>query len=192
MQLKMSIITGMPVWDELPVYKICHYPLEKRDYRPFAQLRACANQEMLFFRVWAFETKPSPQSVLLVKLQPDPANETVFCFTADSAGGLDCVVETPEGEKALAEYGILPALHTYRGEDLEGEYWGIVLQLPRKALELVLGSDPIRPGHRMLGGVYKRDTHPASTHYGSLFPADAAKENPFDKSSFGEFLLVDY
>lgn len=41
MDFKISLIEGQPVWDALPVGKIIYYPLEKRDYRPFAQARMC-------------------------------------------------------------------------------------------------------------------------------------------------------
>lgn len=61
MDFKISLIEGHPVWDALPVGKIIYYPLEKRDYRPFAQARMCANKTDFFLRLWAFETHPSPK-----------------------------------------------------------------------------------------------------------------------------------
>ena len=48
MDFKISLIEGHPVWDALPVGKIIYYPLEKRDYRPFAQARMCANKTDFF------------------------------------------------------------------------------------------------------------------------------------------------
>ena len=72
MDFKISIIEGQPIWDALPVGKIIHYPLEKRDYRPFAQVRMCVNQTDLFLRMWAFEARPSAQSALIARLNFDP------------------------------------------------------------------------------------------------------------------------
>ena len=48
MDFKISLIEGQPVWDALPVGKIIYYPLEKRDYRPFAQARMCVNETDFF------------------------------------------------------------------------------------------------------------------------------------------------
>lgn len=59
-----------------------------------------------------------------------------------------------KGEKTpLALYGILPEMHSYRGEDLEGEYWGVVVKLPRRAVEKIYGRDPIEPGYAMIGNL---------------------------------------
>ena len=74
MDFKISLIEGQPVWDALPVGKIIYYPLEKRDYRPFAQARMCVNETDFFLRLWAFETRPSPESVLMARLNFDPAH----------------------------------------------------------------------------------------------------------------------
>ena len=87
-------------------------------------------------------------------------------------------------------YGVLPDLHSYRGEDLEGEYWGVVVKLPRCAVEKIYGRDPIEAGYAMQGNLYKQDTDPASRHMGSLFPIDLTKEEPFGSASFGTMLFV--
>lgn len=87
MDFKISLIEGHPVWDALPVGKIIYYPLEKRDYRPFAQARMCANKTDFFLRLWAFETHPSPESVLMARLNFDPAHSEAFLeIRVDSMG----------------------------------------------------------------------------------------------------------
>ncbi len=193
MDFKISIIEGQPVWDALPVGKIIHYPLEKRDYRPFAQARICVNQTDLFLRMWAFETRPSPQSVLIARLNFDPAHAEAYLeMTVDSVGGMGCFVQSGKERTPLALYGVLPQLHSYRGEDLEGEYWGVVVQLPRAAVQKIYNEDPIRPGCEIRGNLYKRDDAPGSRHMGSLFPADLEKEDPFGPASFGPMIFVHY
>ena len=193
MDFKISLIEGHPVWDALPVGKIIYYPLEKRDYRPFAQARMCANKTDFFLRLWAFETHPSPESVLMARLNFDPAHSEAFLeIRVDSMGGMTCVVREKEKKTPLALYGILPEMHSYRGEDLEGEYWGVVVKLPRRAVEKIYGRDPIEPGYAMIGNLYKQDTDPASSHMGSLFPVDLTKEDPFGPSSFCPLVFVNY
>ena len=163
MDFKISLIEGQPVWDALPVGKIIYYPLEKRDYRPFAQARMCVNQSDFYLRLWAFETRPSPESVLMARLNFDPGRSEAFLeIRVDSMGGMTCVVREKEKETPLALYGVLPDLHSYRGEDLEGEYWGVVIKLPRHAIEKIYGRDPIGPGYTMQGNLYKEDTKPRS------------------------------
>lgn len=193
MDFKISIIEGQPVWDALPVGKIIHYPLEKRDYRPFAQVRMCVNQTDLFLRMWAFEARPSHQSALIARLNFDPDNSGSFLeIKVDSVGGMECTVWSGEERKPLGLYGVLPQLHSYRGEDLEGEYWGVVVKLPRAAVEKIYGADPIRPGYEIKGNLYKQDTSPDSRHMGSLFPADLGKEDPFGPASFCPLVFVNY
>lgn len=93
MDFKISLIEGQPVWDALPVGKIIYYPLEKRDYRPFAQARMCVNETDFFLRLWAFETRPSPESVLMARLNFDPAHSKAFLeMRVDSMGGMTCTV----------------------------------------------------------------------------------------------------
>ena len=53
-----------PRFDVLPTYKITCYPLEKRDYKPFAQGQLCLTPGQLCIRLWAFEARPRPQSML--------------------------------------------------------------------------------------------------------------------------------
>lgn len=193
MDFKISIIEGQPIWDALPVGKIVHYPLEKRDYRPFAQARMCVNETDFFLRMWAFETHPTPSSVLMARLQFDPDHsDQVLEITVNSLGGMDCAMLEGQKQTPLALYGVLPQLHSYRGEDLEGEYWGIVVKIPRSAIQKIYGADPIQPGYAIKGNLYKKDTAPASTHWGSLFPVDLSCEDPFGQASFQRLLFVNY
>ena len=193
MEWKISIIQGQPVWDALPVGKIIYYPMEKRDYRPFAQARLCVNRTHFFLRLWAFETHPSDQSVLMARLNFDPERSGKFLeLTADSRGGLDCTVRDGADKTPLAAYGVLPQMHSYWGEDLEGEYWGVMICLPRDAIRAVYGEDPIRPGYVMRGNLYKQDNAQATRHLGSLFPIDLEREDPFGPASFQPMEFVPY
>ncbi|MDD3193225.1 MAG: hypothetical protein PHE47_05150 [Oscillospiraceae bacterium] len=193
MDFKISMVKGQPVWDALPVGKIIYYPLEKRDYRPFAQVRMCVNETDFFLRLWAFETRPSPESVLMARLAFAPdQKEPYLQIRVDSFGGMDCTVQDGEKKTPLALYGVLPQLHSYRGEDLEGEYWGVVVTLPRSAVQKIYGTDPIAPGYAMRGNLYKEDTAPKSSHRGSLFPIDLEQEDPFGPASFQPFVFVNY
>ena len=51
----ISMITGEPLWNSLPAAKIINYPLEKADYKPYAQARLCISNDDLHIQMLAFE-----------------------------------------------------------------------------------------------------------------------------------------
>ncbi len=188
---EIHIIEGLPLWDALPSGKIIHYPLAERDYRPFAQVSMCANEDWFYIRLWAFEAHPSPKSVLTAKLNFSPQkSETYLILSSDSKGALESSVQKLDGSVPLALYKSLPQLRTYTGQDLEGEYWGVVISLPRFAVKSVYGEDPIKPGSQITGNVIKQDTGLNTNHIGSLFPADPSHDDPFGPASFKAMRFV--
>ena len=64
MDFPITKLTDLADADTLPVMKITSYPLEQRDYRPFAQAAAAVYEGGLLLRLWAFEAAPSPLSSL--------------------------------------------------------------------------------------------------------------------------------
>lgn len=58
-----------PQFDTLPVMKVTRYPLEPRDYKPFAQGMLAVDPQRLYVRLWAFETPPEPESRILCVLR---------------------------------------------------------------------------------------------------------------------------
>ena len=193
MSFPVSKISGLPVWDSLPVAKIIRYPLEKRDYKPLAQARLCVNETDFCLRMWAFETAPSLESRLICSLNFYPEQSSRWLsLRCGSAGRGSWLVCGPDGESPLGEYLILPQLKAYLGEDLEGIYWGAVVTLPLTALDLVYGTHHLPAGHRMLGNLYKVDDAPESRHYGCFYDTDFTRPDPFDAHSFGEFQVTAY
>ena len=45
----ISMITGDPLWNSLPAAKIINYPLEKADYKPYAQARLCVSNDDFYY-----------------------------------------------------------------------------------------------------------------------------------------------
>ena len=60
----ISMITGEPLWNSLPAAKIINYPLEKADYKPYAQARLCISNDDLHIQMLAFEVEPEEKSVV--------------------------------------------------------------------------------------------------------------------------------
>lgn len=182
---KISLVSGQPSFDSLPVAKITNYPLEERDYKPFAQSRICINEDYLYIQMWAFEVNPSPKSSLKAILT-SPDGESGFSVELLSTGHLEF---TPFPDNAGFA---LPLLHSMWGEDLQGEYWGGSLQIPIETAYTLLKKQNLQPGGIIRGNLYKISTDSNKPHKGSYFPADFAHGREFAQESMDNFEVVGY
>lgn len=185
MEAVICTLPGPPKFDAIPTYKITSYPLEKRDYKPFAQAQVCVTPQVLAVRLWAFEAHPKPLSRLEgVFAAPDCA--LALWITAWADGRWSCVRKSPEGTETL-EAEVRPMA----GDDFQGEYWGIAATLPRPQAEEALGLS-LEPGAVALGNFYKRSRDPEKPHDGSCWPADFAGGREYEPSSLRSFTVVRY
>lgn len=203
MTFKVSKITGSPSYDSLPVAKVVTYPLEKRDYRPFAQNILCVSDTCLHLRMWAFEVNPPAMSRLEAVLYifedaPDTALAIVAIPAGQSSDGGDVIgccllkngAEVPvsaEIEKKLQSI----VLHPHNGEDLQGVYWGYTIDIPLTLLEEWGGRTRLRSGSRFPGNFYKICAEQPYIHYGCFAKADF-EGNPYLSASMGDFEVVTY
>ena len=65
------------------------------------------------------------------------------------------------------------------GEDLEGEYWGVVVKLPRCAVEKIYGRDPIEAGYAMQETFINRILTRQAAIWAVFFPDRPDKRGPF-------------
>lgn len=181
----ICILPGPPKFDAIPTYKITCYPLERRDYKPFAQAQVCVTPKVLAIRLWAFESRPKPLSrVEAVFGRPDRAPS--LRVTAWAEGRWRCVRGAAPEELPL-DAGVRPMA----GDDFQGEYWGISLTLSRSLAEEALGL-ALEPGAAVLGNFYKRSCDPEKPHDGSFWPADFAGGREYDRPSLARFTVVRY
>ena len=175
-----------PKLDTLPTYKITDYPLEQRDYKPFAQAKVCVTPQDFLVQMWAFEMVPQPES-LLRAVFTRPASHNLLVLTAGATGTCTCLARSPEGDKPLDAI-----VHSLDGEDLQGIYWGATITLRRAVVEQLLGEGCTQAGGTLLGNFYKLSDSPLKPHKGSLYPADFAAGREYALSSLGEFRIVSY
>lgn len=182
---KISLVAGEPSFDSLPVAKITDYPLEKHDYKPYAQARICLSQTSLYIQMWAFEVNPEKESSLKIVLAGEGLRSG---FSAElwSTGQLEF---SPWGS---ADATASPELHPLWGEDLQGVFWGGTLKLPIEPVRKLLGEQNLQPGSIIKGNIYKLSTSAAHPHMGSLFPAQFGTGDPFGPASMGDFEVVSY
>ncbi|MGI6404516.1 MAG: hypothetical protein ACOX0K_10010 [Oscillospiraceae bacterium] len=190
MPFKMFRVNSAAELDSAPVALTAHYPLEKRDYKPYAQCNLCWNEDALLLRMWAFELSPPPSSQLMALLylweeQPHTAlavtmePEEICTFSLYKQGVFQ-PIEPPQNFR----------LHPHSGEDLQGVYWGGLATLPKRWLEQ-WGEVPLKAGAKMWGNFFKLCPGPEMAHQGSAFPADFLGD-PFDRKSMEQFLVVSY
>ena len=190
---KVSRITGRLGYDSVPVAKIVDYPLERRDYRPFAQCILCMDEDALHLRMWAFEVSPQPASALHCVLYPfarqaGPGLKITVAHGEEHAVTAACSLLRAEGE-IPCDLGI--ATHPHNGEDLQGVYWGMSLDIPLARLEQLGGETLLQSGKHFPGNFYKTGEAPGFTHMGSYFPADFP-DAPYSRRSMGEFHPTTY
>lgn len=198
----VSSIPGRPNLDSLPVAKIIHYPLEERDYKPFAQCVLCVGEGALHLRMWAFEVSVPAGSSLAAVLYLYPAAENRALRLSMEHGPEDRVAlgahlledgrELPLDAELQRELWNGLGHRPYNGEDLQGVYWGMTLTLPLPLIERMGGGAALAPGDRFRGNFYKTSPEGRFGHQGSYFPADFAGGNPFGRESTGEFRVVSY
>lgn len=175
-----------PKLDTLPTYKIIHYPLEPRDYKPFAQAKLCIIPQELLVQMWAFEMVPQPESLIRAVFTA-PNSQNLLVLTAQAEGGCSCLVRSPNGDKPLDAI-----IHALNGEDLQGVYWGATITLRRATIEEFLGQGATHVGSTLRGNFYKLSNSPQKPHRGSLYPADFAGGREYALPSLGEFKIVAY
>jgi hypothetical protein len=200
MTYKVCKVGAQPNYDSLPIAKVIKYPLEKRDYRPFAQHILCVGEEHLHLRMWAFEIGPSAQSRLecvlyLFAKAPDTALAVV---SVPGDAGVDivgcCLLKdghelpvSPLLERKLQSIEVRP----HRGEDLQGAYWGCTIDIPLRLLQEWSGKTLLMPGDSFPGNFYKICTDEERPHLGCWHEADFSG-NPYLLDSMGTFEVVSY
>lgn len=186
-------VSTTPNLDSMPVAKITDYPLEKRDYKPFAQAVLCMGTDAFFLRMWAFEVSPPAGSALECVFYPYPDSP-------DLAFGLHIVHGEDHASYSafLCKNGHPPELiaphalegFPHNGEDLQGVYWGMRLTLPFSVLEQAGGRISLAEGNILPGNFYKICSEGTFMHKGSLFRV--SWKQPYARESMGEFRIVGY
>lgn len=189
----ISMIAGEPKWDSLPAAKIINYPLEKADYKPYAQARLCISGDEIHLQMLSFEAEPEEKSLIGAALALFPEEDGAkryFWFSTNRAGNLVCkFINEAEGKEE--DISRLVAVRIYSGEDEQGIYWCANLTLPLSAAEKFCGVHYLEPGCKIKGNFYKL-CDGERPHFGSFFPADFTDRNPLNSRYFGDFELVTY
>ena len=184
MDFPITKLTDLADADTLPVMKITSYPLEQRDYRPFAQAAAAVYEGGLLLRLWAFEAAPSPLSSLGFLLRGQSGASLAVFRQRD--GGSRVLLEGTAFSPDTARWQLSP----YDGEDLQGVYWGWQMLLPREDCIALWGAPAGELG-RLRGNFYKCCEDPACRHFGSFYPA-RFPGHALEEESPGGCEIVDY
>lgn len=124
MQYIIHSLPGEPSFDNLGVIKLrCDLSVDINS-RIYGQAQMGRNKDLLFVRIWSFETQPDENSCVSAKLQYGGHTISISaCFDGRATLTLDGI----KCENRLTAYLI-------GGEDLQGKYWGAVMLLPLNLL----------------------------------------------------------
>ncbi len=189
-KIKISKVSGQPNFEAMQVFKVIDYPLEPRDYKPYAQTRLCVADGDFIVSMWAFEAEPSRQSRLMGVF--DLGAAVLAIQTSPAGGALVQRIDRGDQNKipqSLTEQEV--HIHSYMGEDLQGIYWATTVRIKKEALKNRFEVE-LENGTRFLGNVYKLCEDGQWTHKGSLFPAQFEPFDPYAAGNMGEIEVVDY
>jgi len=189
MSFKVFRLQSLSELDTLPVAVIKHYPLEKRDYKPYAQCNICLDDQSLFVRMWAFEVSPPQGSELRGVFYLFPAQPELALALSMRPDGSCAFSLLEEGEPRAINPPPGFVLHPHSGEDLQGVYWGGLAVLPFDWLESLGGQLNLEGGAEFSGNFYKLCPGPQMAHSGSFFPADFICA-PYTRDSAGLFVVA--
>lgn len=190
----ISMISGEPLWNSLPAAKIINYPLEKADYKPYAQARLCVSVDNFHIQMLAFEVEPDEKSIVGAALSFFPEEDggkRYFWFSTNRRGDLVCkFIDEQNGTERDLSKNV--AVRIYAGEDEQGIYWCSNFTLPLDVVEKLTGERHLKAGDLMKGNFYKLCDTEGKAHYGSFYPTDFTAVNPLGSRFFGDFKLVEY
>ncbi|MCL2579140.1 MAG: hypothetical protein FWE32_03820 [Oscillospiraceae bacterium] len=191
MSFKVFPISSLSQLESLPVAVIKDYPLEKRDYKPYAQCNICLDDRTLFLRLWAFEVSPPEGSELrgVFYLFPDRPELALAVSTRPESGFTFSLLENGKERAINPPQGFVP--HPHNGEDLQGIYWGSLAALPLDWLASLGGGCSLKPGDVFPGNFYKLAPGPGWSHMGSFYPADFWGD-PYRTDCMGKFTVATF
>lgn len=147
MNYNIRNIPGEPRFDVLGVIKLgCDTSVDIND-RIYAQAQLGRNEDVIYIRILSFEPKPAPNAILCATFSLNNRTLTL-------AVGADGVAHAQSDEVNLAShltaYGV-------QGEDLQGEYWGVVMLFPLEHLFLALGVDKPELPLSLSGNIFRKN-----------------------------------
>jgi len=124
MEYSVRYIAGEPSFDTLEVIKLCCDSSIDINSRIYGQAQLGRNADLLFAKVWSFESAPASDSTVAVHLCH---NQNTVTVQSTFGGDAKLLLNGREANENLTSYLI-------SGEDLQGEYWGAVMMIPFKTL----------------------------------------------------------
>jgi hypothetical protein len=146
MRYPLRVLIGQPNFDTIPVIKLACPTTMPILQRIYCQAQMVVSENILIIRLLAFEAEPGEDSRFELILV-GPAGKSVI--NVDAKGNF--AFNTPQGDRSHA-------MKTRRiaGEDLQGVYWGAVLELPMTTLLHYLGIESPLNEAAILGNIIKK------------------------------------
>lgn len=177
----VSIISSEPVWVSLPCAKIVNYPLEKEDYKPYAQARICISDSTLFLQMISFEVNPESESRVMADLSFD-GGKNILTISSNREGEVLCLANDKEISKTVA-------VRVYTGEDEQGIYWAVNFSISLSGLKKYIDVPEIKEGKTMAGNFYKI-SNGKRKHFGCWMDTVFSEDGSIKNHSLSELEFV--
>lgn len=159
-------VDGKVNYDVIPVAVLKNFPQEKRDYKPFTQCKICLSPMGLSVRLMTFEAIPDEKSCM----------RAVFC-PENIPVSVDVCQNQTYTLKLGSEKADLPDFktHFFKGEDLQGKYWGADFVLTEDIMKKVSPNFTFKGLTSLKGNIFKICEEGKRPHFGSYFPSDTGE-----------------
>ncbi|MBR5485417.1 MAG: hypothetical protein IKV41_02780 [Oscillospiraceae bacterium] len=186
MAYTVSLVEGSVDFTALPIVKITEYPFEKGIYRPYAHGAACISDGWLWVRMLAFEAISIENSKIAAAFSLPESKKLLVIQADETSGSAVCRNENGEETAVCAEYRF------FKGEDLQGKYWGVQARIKLDDIADVLPKEKLKAGACIYGNYFKVCETKPYVHYGSAFPYAFDKTQLNEQNGMAEFVIADY
>ncbi len=197
MQYKITIINSppqqefTPKWDILPIAKLTQLGQGVKQ-GIFSQTAMCYRPRVgILVRMWAFEVNPAHgESRLALALAPNPQRpEDYLSLSFEPDGTLFAYTVTDNTPPQPVDADIF-SLNTFKGGDLQGEYWGAAFILPQQLLTGVFGANAYSAGESIYGNLLHSGMIDKDRVFTTLFPACTDTPDISRPDCFGAFEFI--
>ena len=184
--IKIDIIQDV-MWERLPVMKIIEYPIEQREYKPFAQSQICYKiNSGIVVKMWAFEVDPLSKtkvnndekifndSILSLVISNEDKNRRPRKSIIISINKLGAYFFQYSEDNIYKKINDDLKVETFGGEDLQGIYWGVYFLVTNEILDKYLGVKQVEGDNKLYINFIKSCNESNHRHCGGVI---SVKEN---------------
>ena len=202
------ISTKTPVWSELPVAKVSHFPWKTSEYRPVTIAQLAYTKEELFVRLESYEKEiraiyeklndpVHTDSCMEFFFNPNPSqDDRYFNFEMNPIGTLHIGIGSNRKDRRHIDevdpqiFQIQTSVTKENIKDYKGPSWVLEYKIPFEWIQKYYGEIDFQSGHCMKGNFYKCGDKTFHPHFGSWNKIENSKPDFHRPDFFGDLFYV--